>query len=201
MIANCQNQVIKYHISMQDSLIHTHTKNTTPSTHRIHLNDEAGTVALGCALARILTPGLTIYLHGDLGAGKTTLTRALLHAAGYVGRVKSPSYTLAEPYHIALAGQTITLIHFDLYRMNSPEEFLDAGFREDFNAQTICIVEWPEKADTVLPSPDIEIFLTISEPHPDCDYHNRDVKLIASSEHGSSCLASLHNLVPFAPDI
>ncbi len=186
---------------MQDSSTHTYIKNTTPSTRCIHLNDEVGTVALGGALARILRPGLTIYLHGDLGAGKTTLTRALLHAAGYVGRVKSPSYTLAEPYHIELAGQTVTVMHFDLYRMNSPEEFLEAGFREEFNAHTICIVEWPEKADTVLPSPDIEIFLTISESHPNCDYHSRDVKLTASSEHGSSCLASLRNPAPFVPDI
>lgn len=191
--------------------MHTHTENTplsTHLTHLIHLNDEAGTVALGAALARALTPGLTIYLHGDLGAGKTTLTRALLHAAGYVGRVKSPSYTLAEPYHIALAGHTVTLIHFDLYRMNSPEEFLEAGFREDFNAQTICIVEWPEKANTVLPPPDIEIFLKISgaDLSPDsaayanCDYHGRDVKLTALSAHGVSCLASLHNPVSFIPD-
>ncbi|MFI4941085.1 MAG: tRNA (adenosine(37)-N6)-threonylcarbamoyltransferase complex ATPase subunit type 1 TsaE, partial [Burkholderiales bacterium] len=109
-----------------------------------HLNDEAGTVALGGSLARGLAPGLTIYLHGDLGVGKTTLTRALLHAAGFTGHVKSPTYTLAEPYDLMVAGAPIQLIHFDLYRMASPEEFLEAGFREDFNESNICIVEWPE---------------------------------------------------------
>ena len=146
-----------------------------------HLPDEAGTAALGAALARILVPGLTIYLHGDLGAGKTALTRALLHAAGYVGHVKSPTYTLAEPYSIALAGRSVQLIHFDLYRMGSPEEFLDAGFREDFNGDNICIVEWPENAEQVLPVADLDLFLNMAGD-------GRDVKLQASSVLGQSCL-------------
>ena len=93
-----------------------------------HLHDEEATQALGAALARVLQPGLTIYLHGELGAGKTSLTRALLHATGYQGRVKSPTYTLLEPYVIQLAGQPIELMHFDLYRMNHPDEFIEAGF-------------------------------------------------------------------------
>ena len=74
------------------------------------LADEAATLALGQALARILQPGLVIHLHGELGAGKTCLTRALLHAAGYSGRVKSPTYTLMEPYTITLEGQLIALL-------------------------------------------------------------------------------------------
>src|ERR1700741_4970494 len=115
------------------------------------LHDEAGTMALGAALAKALEPGLAIHLHGDLGAGKTALTRALLHAAGHAGHVKSPTYALAEPYRVLIDGQMTDVIHFDLYRMASPEEFLDAGFREDFNDRTVCIVEWPEKADSVLP--------------------------------------------------
>ena len=125
-----------------------------------HLHDEAGTAALGAALARALAPGLTIYLHGDLGAGKTALTRALLHAAGYAGHVKSPTYTLVEPYPVTIAGCPITVMHFDLYRIASPDEFLDAGFREDFNDRNICIVEWPEQAAGVLPPPDINLFLS-----------------------------------------
>jgi len=155
-----------------------------------HLNDEAGTLALGASLARTLAPGLTIYLHGDLGAGKTTLTRALLHAAGYVGHVKSPTYTLAEPYAVTIAGKPIQIIHFDLYRMGSPEEFLEAGFREEFNQNTVCIVEWPEKAESVLPQPDIEVFLGISG-------HGRDVKLQALSDKGNQCLDRLK----FAPNL
>jgi tRNA threonylcarbamoyladenosine biosynthesis protein TsaE len=155
-----------------------------------HLHDEAGTVALGAALARALAPGLTIYLHGELGAGKTALTRALLHAAGHVGHVKSPTYTLAEPYAVVLAGRSVDVIHFDLYRMAGPEEFLDAGFRDYFNSNTVCIVEWPEKAERVLPPPDIHIVLTVSG-------HGRDVELQALSDQGFQCLDRLR----FAPNL
>ncbi len=155
-----------------------------------HLHDEAATAALGAALARALAPGLAIYLHGDLGAGKTALTRALLHAAGHAGNVKSPTYTLAEPYAITLGGRAVRLIHFDLYRMGSPEEFLDAGFREDFNGDNICIVEWPEKADRVLPAADINLFLTVAG-------NGRDVELQASTALGNSCLQRLK----FAPNM
>jgi tRNA threonylcarbamoyladenosine biosynthesis protein TsaE len=154
------------------------------------LNDEAGTLALGVSLARALAPGLTIYLHGDLGAGKTTLTRALLHAAGYAGHVKSPTYTLAEPYDLILDGRPLKLLHFDLYRMASPEEFLEAGFREDFNESNVCIVEWPEKAETVLPTADINLFLSIAG-------QGRDVKLQALSDKGMQCLDRLK----FAPNL
>lgn len=155
-----------------------------------HLHEEAGTIALGAALARAVRPGLAIYLHGDLGAGKTALTRAMLHAMGHDGHVKSPTYTLAEPYSIELDGQTVNVIHFDLYRMASAEEFLDAGFREYFNHQTICIVEWPEKAEAVLPPPDINISLSVAG-------EGRDVELQASSEQGVECL----NRLKFAPNL
>lgn len=155
-----------------------------------HLHDEAGTAALGAALSRALAPGLTIYLHGDLGAGKTALTRALLHAAGYVGHVKSPTYTLVEPYTVTIAGRPTRLMHFDLYRIASPDEFLDAGFREDFNHSNICIVEWPEQAAGVLPPPDINLFLTVSG-------EGRDVELQALSAKGSQCLERLR----FAPNL
>jgi len=154
------------------------------------LKDEAGTLALGAALSRALAPGLTIYLHGDLGAGKTALTRALLHAAGHPGHVKSPTYTLAEPYTVELAGQPVEVVHFDLYRMAGPDEFLDAGFREYFNHRTVCIIEWPEKAGDVLPPPDINVFLTMHGA-------GRKVELQALSPHGSQCLERLH----FAPNL
>ena len=156
----------------------------------LHLPDEAATARLGADLARSLAPGLALYLHGDLGAGKTALTRALLHAAGHQGRVKSPTYTLAEPYEVEIAGRMVTVIHFDLYRMASPEEFLDAGFREHFNENTVCLVEWPEKGETVLPPPDIRITLTLPQ-------HGRDVELRALSDKGHQCLARLK----FAPNL
>ena len=157
---------------------------------KAHLHDEAGTAALGAALARALAPGLVIHLHGELGAGKTALTRALLHAAGHTGHVKSPTYTLSEPYRIALAGRNVNLIHFDLYRMGSAEEFLDAGFREEFNGDNICIVEWPEKADPVLPPPDLNVLLSVAG-------QGRDVELQALSEPGLLCLHRLK----FAPNL
>jgi tRNA threonylcarbamoyladenosine biosynthesis protein TsaE len=152
---------------------------------RTYLPDEAATQALGGALARALQPGLVIYLNGDLGAGKTALTRALLHAAGHQGAVKSPTYTLSEPYRIALDGQAVELIHYDLYRMASPEEFLDAGFREDFNGHNICIVEWPEKGAPVLPPPDLNVLLEVSGL-------GREVELQALSDLGLLCLERLH---------
>jgi tRNA threonylcarbamoyladenosine biosynthesis protein TsaE len=157
---------------------------------QFHLHDEAGTAALGAALARALAPGLAIYLHGDLGAGKTALTRAMLHAAGHAGHVRSPTYTLAEPYRVRIGGAETEVIHFDLYRMGSPEEFLEAGFREYFNAQTICMVEWPSKAETLLPQADIDIFLEIAGA-------GRAVELKAQSPRGSQCLDRLK----FAPNL
>ena len=154
------------------------------------LKDEAGTVALGTSLARALAAGLTIYLHGDLGVGKTALTRALLHAAGHTGHVKSPTYTLAEPYRVVIADKLTDVIHFDLYRMASAEEFLDAGFREHFNHQNICIIEWPEKAEAVLPPPDINVFMSVAG-------EGRHVELHALSDQGLQCLDRLK----FAPNL
>lgn len=149
-----------------------------------YLPDESATAALGAALARAIAPGLVIHLHGDLGAGKTALTRALLHAAGHVGPVRSPTYTLSEPYSIMLNGAPVNVIHFDLYRMSSPEEFLDAGFREDFNGSNICIVEWPEKADPVLPPPDLNVSLSVSG-------EGRAVELHGLSPLGLLCIDRL----------
>ncbi len=154
------------------------------------LKNEAATDALGKCLARQLVAGLVVYLHGDLGAGKTALTRALLHSAGYVGHVKSPTYTLAEPYEIQLAGQSTTFMHFDLYRMSSPDEFLEAGFRDVFNQSTICVVEWPEKGESVLPLPDLDIYLTVAGS-------GREVELCARSERAAVCVNGLN----FAPNL
>ena len=160
------------------------------SHYKTTLADEAATQALGKRLALHLQVGLSIYLHGDLGAGKTALTRALLHAAGHQGHVKSPTYNLVETYTVQLHGQTVNILHFDLYRMTSPEEFLEAGFREEFNASTICIVEWPEKADGILPPADLNIFLSVAG-------EGRKVELQALSDKGNACLAKLN----FAPNL
>ncbi len=127
----------------------------TYSTQILH--SEADTVALGARLALQLNPGQVVYLHGDLGAGKTTLVRAILHALGHVGKVKSPTYTLVETYAVPLA----QVHHFDLYRFQDDEEWEAAGFRDDFNAHSLCLVEWPEKAAALLPAPDIAIYFEI----------------------------------------
>lgn len=155
----------------------------------ITLPEETHTQQLGQAMAQALLPGLTMYLHGDLGAGKTTLTRALVQASGYQGRVKSPTYTLAEPYDIVLNEQPLVLVHFDLYRMADPEEFLDAGFREHFNERDICIVEWPEKGQPVLPDADIHITLSVHGT-------GRQVQCRASSDKGQQCLTRLKQWAP-----
>ena len=122
------------------------------------LPDEAATLALGAKLSGLLKPGWVVYLRGDLGAGKTTLVRGLLRALGYEGRVKSPTYTLVESYELS----RFILQHYDLYRMMDPREWLDAGFRDDCNAGTLCMVEWPEKAQGLLPRPDLEIRLEVA---------------------------------------
>ena len=113
------------------------------------------TEALGARLARGAGPGRVLHLSGDLGAGKTTLVRGLLRALGYAGRVKSPTYTLVEPYILS----SLHLYHFDFYRLESRSEWLQAGFREYFNAQSMCIVEWPERAGDLLSPPDVAVKL------------------------------------------
>lgn len=119
------------------------------------LPDEAATRALGARLAAALAPGLKIHLIGDLGAGKTTLVRGLLEALGHRGAVRSPTYTLIEPYSVS----NLNLYHFDLYRFTDPEEFLDAGLDEYFQGDGICLVEWPDKGFPCLPAPDLEVLL------------------------------------------
>lgn len=145
-----------------------------------HLPDEAATLALGRDLARVLAPGMVVWLSGDLGAGKTTLVRGLLRAFHYPGRVKSPTFTLVEHYPFS----SFNLYHFDLYRFADPEEWEYAGFREYFNDHSICLVEWPEKAETMLPVPDLLIRLEWSG-------EGRLAKLQGVTEVGKTCIPRL----------
>lgn len=141
------------------------------------LADEAATLALGERLAQVLQPGLAIWLCGDLGAGKTTLVRGVLRGLGYTGKVKSPTYTLVESYVIS----RLYLYHFDLYRFNDPDEWDVAGFREHFNPASVCLVEWPEKVEGLLPDPDLQIRLAIPG-------EGRIVMIVAMSNQGKACL-------------
>ena len=120
-----------------------------------HLPAEADTLALGAAVAAGLTPGMVIYLRGELGAGKTTLARGLLQSLGVTERIKSPTYTLVEPYIVS----SLYLYHFDFYRLQHPDEWVDAGFRDYFSSDAVCLVEWPDKAGAQLPAADMTIDL------------------------------------------
>jgi len=148
----------------------------------LDLADEAATLAFGSALAHAIEPNLTIFLHGDLGAGKTTLVRGLLRGLGYVGKVKSPTYTLVEPYEMLNShAAQLNLYHFDLYRFNDDEEWEASGFRDFFNPSSVCLIEWPEKAERVLPEPDIQISFNIKDV-------GRSVSVSAHTQRGQQCI-------------
>lgn len=144
---------------------------------RLTLPDEVATLALGAEIGRGLRPGITVYLQGDLGAGKTTLVRGVLRALGHAGRVKSPTYTLTEIYNLP----AFELYHFDLYRMNDPREWMDAGFREVANGTTVSVVEWPEKAAGLLPPPDLRMLLQVRDD-------GREITIVAETALGKECL-------------
>lgn len=125
------------------------------------LNDESQTVALANALARLPIQG-GVWLSGDLGAGKTTLTRYWLQALGHTGAVKSPTFTLVEPYEILQAdGYKKPVYHADLYRLEDPEELEFIGFNEYFDQpQALIIIEWASRACAYLPKPSVTIDIT-----------------------------------------
>lgn len=120
-----------------------------------HLADETAMMDLARLLAPVLKNGMTVYLHGDLGAGKTTLVRGILRTLGHQGAVKSPTYTLVEPYEL----EGVTLNHFDLYRLADPEELEYMGIRDYFGSHALNLIEWPEKGQGVLPSADLHCYL------------------------------------------
>ena len=120
-----------------------------------YLNSAEETEAFGAELFKTIPSKFLIFLQGDLGAGKTTLVRGFLRAAGYKGVVKSPTYTLVEEYKIG----SRNIFHFDLYRVVDPEELEWIGIRDYFDQDSICFIEWPDKGKGFLPEPDIVIIL------------------------------------------
>ncbi|WP_404374954.1 tRNA (adenosine(37)-N6)-threonylcarbamoyltransferase complex ATPase subunit type 1 TsaE [Vreelandella aquamarina] len=150
---------------------------------QVQLNNEMTHVAFGEALGQALKGHGRVYLEGDLGAGKTTLTRGILRAYGYQGAVKSPTYTLVEPYE--LGGQRI--YHLDLYRLADPEELEFMGGRDVLADDALCLIEWPSRGEGWLPAPDLRIQLRVAET-------GRIAQLSAGSVLGEGVIEQLASL-------
>lgn len=153
----------------------------------LYLTDEDRTEALAQLLAPLLLQadqqgeqGGHIHLVGDLGAGKTHFARALLRACGVTGRIKSPSYALLESYKVS----NLYFYHLDFYRFTDPREWIDAGFRDLLQKQAVVLIEWPERAGSLLPPPDLAISLVY-------EGDGRQARLAAYSNKGKSWLTSL----------
>lgn len=155
---------------------------------RLYLKDELETEELGKILARLVSEsgqGLVVFLEGDLGMGKTTLSRGIMRGLGHAGAVKSPTYTIVEPYE-HLAPQAY---HFDLYRLGDPEELEYMGIRDYFQGQNLCIIEWPERGQGILPAPDLLVCLGKSG-------EGRSARVSAPTTRGGGLLAQVGSQWP-----
>lgn len=149
------------------------------------LEDSEATEAFGATLARCSAPGTLIYLYGELGAGKTTLVRGFLQALGHRGAVKSPTYTLVEPYE--LEGHRV--YHFDLYRLGDPEELEYLGIRDYFDDHALALIEWPQQGAGILPAPSLALQL---------DYRDSGRRITLTPQNGAgkqlcACVAAYFN--------
>ncbi|WP_163935738.1 tRNA (adenosine(37)-N6)-threonylcarbamoyltransferase complex ATPase subunit type 1 TsaE [Paraferrimonas sp. SM1919] len=149
---------------------------------QIQLIDEQATVELGHKLAKVVAAPAVIYLQGELGAGKTTLSRGIIRGFGHQGNVKSPTYTLVEPYELA----DKQIFHFDLYRLADPEELEYMGIRDYFNEQSICLIEWPSQGEGFINDADLKIQL---------NYHDKQRVAVINglTERGQKFLQQLND--------
>lgn len=145
------------------------------------LADETATVTLAGKLAQHCHQGIVIYLEGDLGAGKTTFSRGFIQGLGHRGNVKSPTYTLVEPYEIA----PWRIFHFDLYRLSDPEELEFMGIRDYFDSDCICLIEWPDKGAGLLAPADLHISIEYTQT-------GRALSIQSKSKKGSDLLTLLN---------
>ncbi|MFJ1269474.1 tRNA (adenosine(37)-N6)-threonylcarbamoyltransferase complex ATPase subunit type 1 TsaE [Legionella lytica] len=146
----------------------------------LDLPDEQASEQFACQLASSLSAPLILTFSGDLGAGKTTIVRAMLRSLGVQSAIKSPTFSLVESYPCANGA----IHHFDLYRIHHEEELEYLGFRDYFTKESICCIEWAEKAGRALPKVDIRFNLSIKGV-------GREVQIIASSDAGQRILACL----------
>ncbi len=150
----------------------------------IHLANEQQQLDFAGRVAKYIQPGMVIFLNGDLGTGKTTFVRGFLTALGHTGVVKSPTYTLVEPYQI----NDFSIYHFDLYRLADPEELEYAGGRDYFDGEAISLIEWPEQAEGFLPPADLMIHLEYGKSGIDA---GRDLTIESGSESGKKLMLQL----------
>ena len=150
---------------------------------QILLEDEQKMQVFGKKIAQVIcqiNAPLLILLNGDLGAGKTTLSRGILNGLGHRGSVKSPTYTLVEPYDLEIG----KVFHFDLYRLVDPEELYDIGFNDYLTESQLCMIEWPDKGGSLLPKADISLQINSNGT-------GRQVILTAQTSLGSQCVNEL----------
>jgi len=142
--------------------------------------DEEAMVALGARVAAVCEPGLVVFLEGNLGMGKTTFSRGFIRSLGHSGAVKSPTYTLVEPYQLG----GLEVFHFDLYRLEDPEELEFMGIRDYFGDMSVCLVEWPKRGLGALPLGDLVINIAQHGP-------GRRLMFEAATERGRRVLARM----------